>query len=440
MHDPDDDEPQGRFRTAQDPTYRYRDVRMPYRSETMAVSSRELELLDQRLAADLAAGPRPRRSVPPAPATLRRIILDTDLGTDVDDALALLLLLHLPAQDLELLGVTTVYGHSHLRARVAEEILRAFARERGASAPIPVRAGESTPLGTHFPVWHTGTEGLGALASEEIARLLRRSDFDVASGLLLAPIPRYEDVEPGGRHEAARWIVEQIRKFPDEVTLVCIGALTNVAVALRIDPGIAALIPRVVLMGTGSRLRDQPRCLARFPFPEARAPIAAGAGMPWVHYPNINLIGDTLAALEVFESGVPIDVIGHEVTGQLWWGAPDAASSAACQALRDAAAPAESAVVARLLDVWLRYRSMIFGHRVNGTCPHDPLTVAEAVYPGRFVEFSEPGCLMVHEWAAFGTFACVPGGKHRMARSVGARPFLDFLSRHLAPGGSGDCA
>ena len=70
---------------------------------------------------------------------------------------------------------------------------------------------------------------------------------------------------------------------------------------------------------------------------------------------------------------------------------------------------------------------------MNGTCPHDPLTVCEAVYPGRFLGFTEAGYLMVHEWAAFASFVCVPGGPHRMARSVSARSFIEFLSTHIEP-------
>lgn len=44
--------------------------------------------------------------------------------------------------------------------------------------------------------------------------------------------------------------------------------------------------------------------------------------------------------------------------------------------------PAEAEVVGNLLSVWLYYRSSIFYRDVNGTCPHDPLTTAEALYPG----------------------------------------------------------
>ncbi|MGC4115142.1 MAG: nucleoside hydrolase [Myxococcales bacterium] len=319
------------------------------------------------------------------------------------------------------MGVTTVYGHSHLRAAVAQKVVGAWAARLGRPAPKVV-AGESTPLGTHMPVWHTGFEGHEILPPEEVAALMRRSDFVVENGLA-----------PGTRHDAARFIVEQVRARPGEVTLACIGALSNVATALRLDPGIAPLVRRIVFMGTGSRLRAAPDGLSRLPMAGPKEPVVPGRGVPWLHYPNLNIVGDTLAAVRVFESGIPVDVVGDTVTNQLWWGAPDEASASECRALREAREPAESAVVGQLLDVWLRYRTVIFGRPVAGTCPHDPLTVAEAIYPRRFLQFSAPGHLLVHEWAGFSTFVCGAGGPHRLARTVDAGGFLELLGRRLVP-------
>ncbi len=88
-----------------------------------------------------------------------KILLDTDIGSDIDDALALLLLLRLP--DIELLGVTTVYGCTDVRAKVCKTILDA------AGNNAPVFAGESTPLISTIPVWHAGTEGHGVLNDDE---------------------------------------------------------------------------------------------------------------------------------------------------------------------------------------------------------------------------------------------------------------------------------
>src|SRR6266550_6452337 len=67
------------------------------------------------------------------------VLLDTDIGDDIDDALALALALRSP--EIELLGVTTVFGDTRLRARLAAHVLRVFGHE-----DIPVAAGQQMPL------------------------------------------------------------------------------------------------------------------------------------------------------------------------------------------------------------------------------------------------------------------------------------------------------
>ena len=419
---------QEQFRTAQESGYEYANVRVPYRSETLRISSDDRDRIRALLSAeDSAAAREPMPLLPRRPR--RKIILDTDIGTDVDDALALLLLLELCEKDVELLGVTTVYGYSHVRAAVAESIVRAFEQERGRSDAIPVFAGESTPLGTHRPVWHSGTEGQGIMPSEEVWRLQQRADFVVANGLPLVPVST--PIQENGRHAAARWIAGQTTRFPGAVTVVCIGQLTNVAIALATDPAMQDNVERIVHMAVGDPVPPRERSEAYF---------AANSDTTWTYRPNHNMSGDTLAARLVYDSRAKIDVIPHPVTKQLWWGevpafAPDkrelSVARAACLALMDARAPRHSAVVGSLLRVWLDYRSAIFRAPVRGTCPHDALTVAEAVYPGRFLDFTSPGHLLVHEWAGFSTFVRVPGGPHRLGMAVQADPFIEFLSERL---------
>lgn len=423
-------------RTAQDKSYPYKHVRLPYREERLHISPAEGRLLRRWIAEDAVKVASvisrvDRRS-------RQKVIVDTDIGTDVDDALALLMLLHLPDDDYELLGVTTVYGYSHVRAAVAQRIVRAFEGERGIAQGFPVIAGESTPLGTHRDVWHTGTEGLEVLESDEIALLKSKASFDVTNGVPLVPISLSSD----DGHEAARWIVEQVMAYPGEVTLIGLGALSNIAVALELEPSVATKVKRLVCMGMGNRFWAPQAPVDLYPFRAREEAVRAGDGVAWFHYPNHNLCCDTLAAVRVFSSGMPIDVINDTVTTKLWFGEAFSlqsrhekvdVSARACLALRKAQKPAESAVVAGLLDVWLRYRSMIFARPVHGTCPHDALTVAEAVYPERFVEYTEPGHLMIHEWAAFSTFVCSEEGPHRIGRTVRARPFLEMLGSCLMP-------
>ena len=89
-----------------------------------------------------------------------RVILDTDIGTDVDDCLALAVLLASP--ELELVGVTTVYGDVLLRARMVMKLLRLRGRE-----DVPVAMGERQPLLGKRAVYWEGHEGKGVLVPED---------------------------------------------------------------------------------------------------------------------------------------------------------------------------------------------------------------------------------------------------------------------------------
>lgn len=150
----------------------------------------------------------------------RRVILDTDPG--VDDALALLYLRARP--ELQLLAITTVFGNAdidtttrnalYLRRRLDLEV----AIHRGAAAPLDGRRGLS-------PVHIHGQNGLG--------------DLDL--GGFVAP-----PADPGSAHER---IIEAVRAWPGAVTLVAIGPLTNLALALRAAPDIASQVAEVVVMG-----------------------------------------------------------------------------------------------------------------------------------------------------------------------------------------------
>lgn len=429
-------DPQREFRTAQDPWYPYQNTRVRYRSEPFFISDPELATLNQWLANDNDPQP-PSKSTS---SSLPKLIFDTDIGTDIDDALALLMLLHTPNNDYRLLGITTVYGFSHVRAAVTERIVRAYEQSSGRQNPIPVIPGESTPLGTHRPVWHTGTEGLDVLSDDEIESLEAKADFVVANGKTIVPIST-EELE-GSRHKAARFIIEQSLRYPGELIIIGLGALTNVAMALAIDPDLSKRVKRLVFMGLGRRISQDEAAHYQFPVPKKTDPIQAGLNTPWIHYPNHNVSADVLAAVRVFQSGMPIDVVPHAVTGQMWWGRAIADSEEtveikvakdACLSLMKATAPKESVVVSKLLNAWLEYRSVIFRTMVQGTCPHDALTTAEAVYPGRYVQFSSPGQVMIHEWAGFATFVAGRDGPHRLATSLASLPFLEFLSDALMP-------
>lgn len=187
----------------------------------------------------------------------RRFILDTDLGSDCDDLIALAILARL-APD-ELVGCSTVYGDTVLRARMVRHVL-----DRLGSDEAPVIAGATTPL-SERPVWVTGHEadGWSELPSETTISDCRNDP---------AALSRLGDDGP--------------------VELIAIGPLTNVARSLRADAAFAERVERIFLMGgyfAGPRIEHNFRC-------------------------------DPIAAHEVFESGIPIVVAGLETTLRSWYG------------------------------------------------------------------------------------------------------------------------
>ncbi len=151
---------------------------------------------------------------------LRLVILDTDPG--VDDALALLYLRSRP--ELRLLAITTVFGNADVETTTRNALwLRA---RLGLS--VPVHKGAAAPLERprgRSPVHVHGENGLG--------------DIDLESLEL-------SSVDPGLAHQR---IIEIVRAHPGAVTLVAIGPLTNLALALRAAPDIAPLVSGVTIMG-----------------------------------------------------------------------------------------------------------------------------------------------------------------------------------------------
>lgn len=193
---------------------------------------------------------------PAAPPPKTPILLDTDIGTDIDDAFALALVLESP--ELDLLGVTTVSGDTQARARLAAKMLWEAGRK-----DVPVAAGEP---GKSVPVEQTRwAEGF------------------------TSPQIRSEN--------AAAFLKAEIDRRPGEVTLVPIGPLTNVAALLRADPAVARKIKGIVLMG-GSIARGY----------EPGSKLAAA---------EYNIAADPEAAQAVFSSGVPILMVPLDVTAML---------------------------------------------------------------------------------------------------------------------------
>ena len=180
---------------------------------------------------------------------MRDIIIDTDVGDDIDDALALALALNSP--ELNIRGITTVFRNTDLRTQLALKLLKTFRRD-----DIPVARGIAKPI---MEQWDT------TLIPNQCALL-------------------DEEIEYNCNLHAVDFIIEEVMK-QDNIVLVPIGPLTNIAAAIIKKPSIVHNT-QIVMMG----------------------------GMANVPYPEWNIVCDPEAAAIVFNSGIPITMVGLDVT------------------------------------------------------------------------------------------------------------------------------
>jgi purine nucleosidase len=154
--------------------------------------------------------------------TMRKVIFDTDPG--VDDAMALLYLHRHPGIDL--VGVTTVFGNAPIE--ITTRNAQFLHQKWNIAAPIAMGAGrayDDARDAGHFAPYVHGEDGLGNIG-----------------------VPLEVDHPLDGR-TAVEFILDTVRADPGNVTLVAVGRMTNLALALRQDPGIASLVQEVIVMG-----------------------------------------------------------------------------------------------------------------------------------------------------------------------------------------------
>jgi purine nucleosidase len=194
----------------------------------------------------------------PTTAVPEKVIIDTDIGDDVDDAFALALALS--SDRVQILGVTTAWGNTDLRARLAERLLKQIGHE-----DIPVAAGPKTQPATPF------TQASWAEALPEPTK---------------------------GWPDAIGFILDAIRRNPGQITLISLAPLSNVGALIEKDPATFRKLKRVVMMG-GS-IRQGYGDLGYLPDhgPEA----------------EYNIKMDIPAAKNLFASGVPIDMMPLDST------------------------------------------------------------------------------------------------------------------------------
>jgi purine nucleosidase len=190
-----------------------------------------------------------------------RAILDTDIGTDIDDCLALALILASPEIALE--GITCVYGDVGLRAQIALKLLALRGR-----TDVPVMVGLEKPLLGLRPIYWEGHEGDGILAAGDDTKYRPASEY------------------------APDFIARIVTENPGQIHLIAIAPLTNIAMAFLREPKLAQNLTHLTIMGG----------------------VARGLNRLDLPYAEHNIVSDAEAAHIVFSSGAPISVVPLDIT------------------------------------------------------------------------------------------------------------------------------
>jgi inosine-uridine nucleoside N-ribohydrolase len=249
--------------------------------------------------------------------SIQRVVIDTDPG--IDDAMAILLALNSP--ELKVEALTVVPGNVDGRQGLENALKIASLAGR---CDVTVAGGAQHPLNQKLitaQYWH----GPNGLAGVELPTSKCKADSHFGPDL----------------------IIELVHKYPHEITLIPVGPLTNIAIAISKDPSIVPLVRNIVIMGgsiTGGNVNG-----------------AAEA----------NIYGDPEAAAIVFKAGWMVTMIGSDVGERTLITRKHIAD---LQSHRGA----ESDFIAKLADFYLT-RSEKTGY--SGAAMYDPLAVATAMDP-----------------------------------------------------------
>ena len=251
---------------------------------------------------------------------MRKFLIDTDTASD--DAVAMCMALRHP--DIDVVGFTVVAGNVPLD----QAVQNALYTVELCGATTPVYAGASEPLARDLETAQNvhGQDGMGDI------------------GLDLQ-----------GRTPAEGWapqfIVDTIRAYPGEITLVAIGPLTNVAIALLWAPDIAEKVDRVVIMGgTGEHGPGNVSPTAEFNF--------------WV---------DPEAVRVVLRSGMPVELVGWDIS---------TTSAVVTEQRRDELRALRSELADFSMDIQATLQAYAFEEtRLDGPDFPDPIAVAHAIDP-----------------------------------------------------------
>jgi purine nucleosidase len=303
-----------------------------------------------------------------------KVILDTDIGDDIDDALALGLIL--ASNELELVGVTTVFKNTIARARQARTILQVADREN-----VPVAAGCGAVLS---PRTTYGFDPRQAYLANELPN-------QDASCLPEAELP------PRDPRHAVDFLIDTLLANSGDITLLTIGAMTNVAMAIIKEPRIISRIPRIVSMAAAfDRLTSE-----------------------W------NIKCDPVASAILFESQIPMNIIGLDVTTRVQFrrehiDALDASPRPLAQRL------------AQAIAAWAQHSG--WAQQIHGLpIMHDPLAAATLFAPELVCWRRGKATVELggDQTYGFTTFAEDPAGPHQYAYAVDSEAALSLWMRKV---------
>ena len=278
-----------------------------------------------------------------------KIILDVDTGSD--DAVAIICALL--CEEIDLLGITTVGGNVELK-NTTENTLRVLELCEKTEF-VEVHMGSELPLASTLVPW--GIQGM-TLPHFEIAA---DSSIKVHPDLLPLPKSKGKIMEP----RAAIWLIQKLLSMPDHsVTLVPVGPLTNIALAIRTDERILSKISKVVMMG-GTH--------------NTYAPTQGAEFNVWV---------DPEAAEILLTSGLDITMVSLDATSDAFLSHE--------QAERIRSIGSRPAVfVADMIDQRLLASRTTLGKtggKIVGAALHDPLAVCAAVHPEVLTDIWHTSC------------------------------------------------
>ncbi|KAH9604156.1 hypothetical protein KSS87_010496 [Heliosperma pusillum] len=242
---------------------------------------------------------------------------------NTDDAMAIFVALKSP--EVDVIGLTTIYGNVYttLATRNALHLLEIAGR-----TDIPVAEGSHVTItqGTKLRIadFVHGSDGLG------------NQNFPPPNGKAIG-------------QSAADFIVEQARKYPGEITLVALGPLTNVALAIQLDPAFTKNIGKIVILGGAFAVNGNVN-------PAAEA----------------NIFGDPDAADIVFTSGADVLAVGINVTHQVIFTDGDREKLAASNGKF-------AQYLCKIFGVYYGYHYDAYSTR--GVYLHDPATIIAAIDP-----------------------------------------------------------